>query len=382
MMKLKKFLKLTILIPFLLIQFSPVSAASINSNNSTNTLLTIDQPPAQTLNGEFYDDHLADELLPSGSLGELVFGKVPNGTTWKINPETFNEIFSMSNGYKLTGGRNGAGQELAAQWLKKLKEVVKPDSVFALPYGNPSGYWVNRLLTHDSNFVLNAGSQTLSKFFGFPVLPANSFSSKNYFPLNKRGLTTFTYFNQTIKNFALYLTNDQLTGLELYSNTLLRNDLTQLQITNISADISNYADQLQNEIYLSPAKFTVTSSNQKLPITLVNTFQRNAKVKLFLIPVNRKISTPSLLEVNIAARSKIQTLIPVHSLTSGISGIQISAIGNNGQFLSRPVAYPVNVKILNPIVTWITTLAAITLFVAVLIRNLRKFLNRKQKING
>lgn len=145
------------LISFLFILEIPASAASAGNGNyvlpSNQNVVIIDQTDNETANKTFLDDHLADDLLPSGALGSLVFTNHPLGTIWEINPETIDEIRDMASGYKFGSGVVGAGAQLASAWLTQLKIATSNGIIKALPYSNPSGYWVNRLLPHDSQFL-------------------------------------------------------------------------------------------------------------------------------------------------------------------------------------------------------------------------------------
>ena len=147
-------------------------------------------------------------------------------------------------------------------------------SIQALPYGNPSGYWINRLLPHDANYLLTAGAKVLDDFYGYPVERSTNYNSTTYFSINKVVLRSFRNFNQTLHSFALYLNDNELMNLELANISILRSDLNNVQEGQLSQDQNEYATKLLDSVSLAPAKFIVTSIHQNLPITLVNNFPR------------------------------------------------------------------------------------------------------------
>jgi hypothetical protein len=347
-------------------------------NASASQVVKIDEVVNQSLSGKFFDDHLADDLLPSGKLGALLFSSGSTDNYFEINPETFNEIEQMAGGYKLVNNQSGAGQELAKQWLIQFKAIAKFGHISALPYGNPSGYWVNRLSPHNANYSLTSNDESLNSFFGFKVNKITSYSDMSYYRINNNALSSYLALNETINKLALYLSDSQLEKLELSSNLILRPDLTDAQILNISLDQNTYALSLINQVHLSKGKFTITSAKEKIPVTVVNEFTRPVPVKLYLYPTNNKIRVPATISLTLPANSKTAVYIPVHAFSSGSSGFQISISDNRNNDLGTPVDYQLNAEVISPIVTWITTLAAVTLFVAVIFRNIKKLFLKKK----
>jgi hypothetical protein len=82
-------------------------------------------------------------------------------------------------------------------------------------------------------------------------------------------------------------------------------------------------------------------------------------------------------QIRLEAKSKQQVLLPIEVLASGESSLlaQLTNLEN------KPVGYPVNINlklsVISPVATWITSGAAVLLFVAAIIQSIRRVRRRK-----
>ena len=82
-------------------------------------------------------------------------------------------------------------------------------------------------------------------------------------------------------------------------------------------------------------------------------------------------------QIKLEAKSKQQVLLPIEVLASGESSLlaQLTNLEN------KPVGYPVNINlklsVISPVATWITSGAAVLLFVAAIIQSVRRVRRRK-----
>ncbi|TSA47627.1 MAG: hypothetical protein D4R50_02685, partial [Actinomycetales bacterium] len=76
----------------------------------------------QNFTGEFRNDDLAQELTPSGRLGQLVFTPLSTSKIWVIDPALIDEVVTMTGTYKLATEATPAGKEIATAWLAQLKK--------------------------------------------------------------------------------------------------------------------------------------------------------------------------------------------------------------------------------------------------------------------
>ena len=108
---------------FLFAPLSPVQADS--------TIVRIVSPAHQTFTGEFRNDDLAQELTPSGRLGQLVYVPVSRSKIWIIDPALIDEVVAMTGEYKLATDAEPLGSKIASDWLTQLQKVTRANEVIA-----------------------------------------------------------------------------------------------------------------------------------------------------------------------------------------------------------------------------------------------------------
>jgi len=67
--------------------FAPISPVQADA-----TIIRVVSAAHQTFTGEFRNDDLAQELTPSGKLGQLVFVPVSRSKVWVIDPALIDEV--------------------------------------------------------------------------------------------------------------------------------------------------------------------------------------------------------------------------------------------------------------------------------------------------
>ena len=70
---------------------------------------------------------------------------------------------------------------------------------------------------------------------------------------------------------------------------------------------------VRNKLRVSKTKFTVTSTKQELPITVINDFNSDVKLKLTTRAINSKVIVRPTEAIEIPAKSKVQVLLPIIS---------------------------------------------------------------------
>ena len=358
----------------------PQSNAGQTFSRSTKlgSVITIWDPPHQQLDGRFFDDDLASLLTPDGRLGKLVFTPSPGAHVWAIDASLIEEVQAMAAGYSLNTNAQPIGQEIATRWLAQLNLVTAFDSIEALPYGNPSGYWIHRLSPHDQNYFLVAGQIRLQSILNRPVAAMTSYPNRKYFPLENSVLEEYLSAGKNLQLRATMLRSSDFDNYRLRSASLLITNLDTNRREFLARDLTSQMYALTHYIRLVPGKFTVTSSKQNLPITIVNDFPTTAKVQLNISALNGKVKIHHLSPIQLSANSKTQVLIPIEVLTSGTSALAIDVLTNKGELLGDTVLYPLNLTVISPVATWITTGAGILLFVAAVIQSIRRIRRRKR----
>jgi hypothetical protein len=361
---------LTLLISFVLISFSVPPMANSAS------VVVITEPTHRLSDGVFFDDQLSFELSPTGRLGQLVYLPSPGVRSWQVDPATISEIVSMSTGYGVVDGGVASGQIIAQQWLAQFIKVSKPEKVSYITYGNPSAYWANEVSKNQLTYI-NALSQiNLEVFLGKPVVgsaPINGVQRS----LSKPTVGVFKYAQRQINLLTTVVGQKELDPDQLRLMQLLNPNLDEENLNMLIKDFDQSITKMRSKLTINNTKFTVTSENEELPITIVNDFDSAVKLKLSTRALNSKVEVAPVEEITVAAKSKQQLLLPLKVLAPGDSRLltQLTNLEN------KPVGYPVyiNLKlaVISPVATWITSGAAILLFIGALIQSVRRVRRRQ-----
>jgi hypothetical protein len=343
---------------------------------STTILLT--EPTHRQMNGQFVDDELATSLGVAGRLGALIFNPPSGMQKWIIDPALIEEVTAMSNGYTLTSGAPGSGQLFAKSWLTQLQMVTKFQRVVATAYGNPNLTWLKRLSPHEVNYLLSISDKRLTALLGEPVEPATAYPSTKWFGLSSSEVTVIEHDAQNFSQTASYIDPATIDDSRLALVKILNPDLTPARREFLIRDFTAAAFAQMHLVHLSPGKFTVTSTHQKLPITISNGFPNQIKVNLSVIPTNLKVVVDDIPVITLPGKSKVQIMVPITVLTSGTSGLNIEITSNHGDLLGDPIIYPLNLSVISPVATWLTTGAAILLFAAATVQSIRRIRRRRR----
>jgi hypothetical protein len=342
----------------------------------TTVLLT--EPTHRQINGQFVDDNLAAQLGVNGRLGQILFSP-PNGNLlWLIDPALVDEVTDMSNGYKLTNNQPGVGQLFAQAWLEQLKRDVGYGPVTALVYGNPSAYWVRQLSSHNESYLLTISQTKLQSLLERPVNPPTGFDSASTFPLQKSDIASIKADAVAFDETAAYIDAEKIDTYRLALIKTLNPLLSKSRRDYLLRDLTANAYALTHLVRLTPGKFTITSEHQKLPITLVNDFPQAITVNMKVSPRNARIIVHADQVVSLRPKSKTQVFVSVEVLTSGRSGLTVALTTKSGTGLGDVGVYPLNIRVISPIATWLTTGAAILLFLAASVQSIRRIRKRNK----
>jgi len=368
---MRRFLTL-FLILFMSTLVLPVEAHAVSSPRT----ITVFEPTHRQLDGKFIDDDLTSLLSPTGNLGVLVFAPPRGDRQWNIDAALVEEVVAMSHGYELVNGKPGVGAKIAQDFLSQLLRATAADPVYSLPYGNPSGYWIHRLSPHDENYFLTAGQLRLQNLLGRQVLTLKKYPSYKYFKLSTDLISTYQDALDSLQIVARYLTSSELDNLRLHSAALLTPQIENSRRDYLEINLKAQSFALMHSVSVVPGRFTITASKQKLPVTVINNFNSPAQIHLRISSLNSKVLIGKLPLITLAAKSKTQILVPVEVLTSGSSALAIDALTPGGTVLGESVLFPLNLSVISPIATWITTTAALILFGAAIIQSIRRFRRR------
>jgi len=354
----------SLLVLLLLSIFNPNQAVAA-------TVVKITDVTHRLSDGVFINDDLVAKLKPSGELGSLVYMPSNAVRVWQVDPATISEIIAMSNGYGIADVRAPTGQEVAKAWLAQFKKVTRFEKVAAITYGSPSLTWINKLSPNQLPYLNAVGKLELESVLGRVSEPVVSPIDGN----QKIGTSELNIIKYAQKQLNLLATVVELKELEPYQlrlAQLLNPGLNDKELKRLVNDFDKSITKLRSKLKITGGKFTVTAAQQELPITVVNNFDLPVKLKLSIRPINNKVVASPLKPIEMAAKSKLQVMLPIEVFASGDSQLlaQLTNLEN------KPVGYPLNIKlklsVISPITTWITSGAAILLFIAVLLQSLRR----------
>lgn len=376
---MKRFFALLIGALFLIGGVQPAHASST---------IALTEPTHRLMDGSFIDDELATALSPSGRLGKLIYP--PNysylrSRDWYIDPALIADVQAMTAPYKLVDGSTGSGRDVALAWLSRLHAVVASGAIYPIAEGNPSEYWVKRLTPHDRNFLLRSAQLSLSTSLGGAganqnVMESKSYFSTRYFSLTNGELRAIADTNSAIQKYATLMSAEELQLFRGAVQKVLNPDLSVERRALLFGDLATHVETLNNTIHLVPGKFTMTSSKQNLPVTVVNGFEKPVRVNLLIDSTNQRILVTDQKNILVGARAKVQVMVPVRVVASGSTGLDVQLTSERGVRLAPEVIYPVSVTVISPIATWITTGAALVLFFAALVRSIRRL--RRKNFRG
>ena len=359
---------------FLLALFFAIPIQSANAAE----VVSITEPTHRLIDGKFFDDVLATKLLPSGELGDLVFTTSRSNRSWLIDPATISEITAMSNGYGVIDGSTPTGQQIAKDWLTQFYRITKYEKVSAITYGNPAKSWVSKLMPADVEYLNAISKIKLEEYLG-KASPGTVTTSTEKQKLSNSIQNTFIFADKQFKLMSTLVDPKEFDLLKLRMAQLLNPQISAGELTPLYADFQSEFNKVRNQLRVSKSKFTVTSSKQKLPITVVNDFNSPVEIKLTTRAINSKVVVRPTEAIEIPAKSKLQVLLPIEVLASGNSSLLTQLTNLDNKPIGFPVYISLKLSVISPVATWITSGAAVVLLIAAIIQSVRRFRRGKHE---
>ena len=354
-----------------------ITVMSAPTAGAVDAPIYITEPTHRQLDGVFIDDGLIPLLAYDGRLGQLVFNPARGNRSWFIDPQLIEEVTAMTSDYTVVGGQKGVGGVVAKNWLNQLTAITRGDRINAMPYGNPSGYWISKLAPAAKSFYLQYGAKRLTALLNRQVSQLEEYPDNRSFKLDYLTIRTFRESQSALKLNSMYMSVEEIEKFQGQSGSVLHSDLKVGQRTMLTLNLRSSTQKLTERIRLAPGRFTVTSKKQNLPITLINDFPNPVKASIKIEALNGKVLVGSVPKLAVNGNSKIQIMIPVEVVTSGASELSVSIYSEQNKLLGEEVIYPVTLKVISPIATWITTGGAIILFVSALIQSFRRIRRKR-----
>ena len=197
--------------------------------------------------------------------------------------------------------------------------------------------------------------------------------------LPKEAITSFTTADTQLKLLSTIVDPKELSIPRLRLAQLLNADIEPRNISMFYADFNKSMSETRKKLRITTTKFTVTNESQKLPITLVNEFASNLKIKMLVKPTNLKVGVRSIDDIEVEANSKKQILLPIDVFASGSSALQVQLTDLQGNPLGFPAYVSLNLSVISSATAWLTSIAALLLLIGVIAQSVRRFKSNKQE---
>jgi hypothetical protein len=365
---MKKLIALLVML-LVLLPLSPAKAAG--------SIVRITSMAHQTFSGEFRNDDLAQELTPSGALGQLVYTPRSNNKTWVIDAALIDEVIAMTGDYTLATDATPAGKDIAVAWLKQLRQITYGQQVVALAYGNPDVSLARRLAPSELKNYYAFGKSQLELALGRTVRsePDGGWSTGKSglsFPLRKAygdNRKALTKLSRVVNDAELIILRAQLSKL------------LSPKLDKDSRDFYSYSartavDAMVRKLRINSGKYQITTSNVKLPVTVINEFDADVTINISLLPINSRVVVDSFEAVTIPAQSKRQLEMVVDVIAPGQTTVTAQIIDDEGNEIVPEATLTLNSTVIDSRVTWFTTGAAILLLLAGVAQSVRRVRRR------
>ena len=365
---MKRLIALLVML-LVLLPLSPAKAAG--------SIVRITSMAHQTFTGEFRNDDLAQELTPSGALGQLVYTPRSNNKTWVIDAALIDEVIAMTGDYTLATDATPAGKDIAAAWLKQLRQITYGQQVVALAYGNPDVSLARRLAPSELKNYYAFGKSQLELALGRTVRsePDGGWSTGKSglsFPLRKAygdNRKALTKLSRVVNDAELIILRAQLSKL------------LSPKLDKDSRDFYSYSartavEAMVRKLRINSGKYQITTSNVKLPVTVINEFDADVTINISLLPINSRVIVDSFEAVTIPAQSKRQLEMVVDVIAPGQTTVTAQIIDDEGNEIVPEATLTLNSTVIDSRVTWFTTGAAILLLLAGVAQSVRRVRRR------
>ena len=355
----------------LLVAIFALSFCAIPAASAETPVIRIVDKPHKNFDGSFRNNELSVTLLPNGKLGKLVFGLTSTKRTFLIDASLIAEIEDMADGYSVAGKADPAGQQTARNWLFRLRNVVAYNDVVALPYGNPDEKLVKSLAPSELKFYSSYAQAKLETTLNRSVSAQNGWG-KGASHLSNEFIDRYSQNRRLLTGLSTITSSQEILDARARLAIVLNPLLSRDDRAHYSYDQKLAVKVLANRLRIIPGRYQLTSTNAKLPITLVNNFDTASVVNVSLIPLNSRVQVQNLNNIVVAAKSRQQILVPVNVVAPGSTLVLAQFMNSKGQLVGQVSHLNLNATIIDSRVAWFTTGAAVLLFIGAITQSVRR----------
>ena len=347
--------------------------------HAADRIVRITSAAHQTFSGEFRNDDLAQELTPSGRLGALVFTPRVANTTWVIDAALVDEVIAMTGEYSVVSEVPTIGKDIAAAWLKQLRQITYGQQVVALAYGNPDVSLAKRLAPSELKNYFAYGKSQLQLALGRSVRsePSGGWSTGKS-RLNNELRKGYSDNRKALTRLSKVVNDPGLSVVRAQLAKLLSPQLDKDSREYFSYSARAAVEALVHKLRINSGKYQITTSFVKLPVTVINEFDVPVTVDVAMLPINSRVIVESFQGVTIPARSKKQLEMPVDVIAPGQTTVSAIITDAKGNDVVPEATLTLNSTVIDSRVTWFTTGAAILLLLAAVAQSVRRVRKRSK----
>ena len=347
-----------------------------------STLITLSDLPNRDINGFFFDRSLEARLGETGSLGRLLneVERIPaSKRNFAVDPMLIEEVVDLADGFITVDGSEVSESPNAGRWLDRLKVLVAESEVKALNYGSPDVAWLSKSAPSELRVHHRLSAELLASLIPVTIsggLPESSFSATS---INPSITSRYTQMRRSIRSINQYAANPTTVEYRLKIGSILNPKLSKERSLELTRALQKKISSYQDSIRISKGRFTLTSSSERVPITLINDFENPLEIRLKIKSTNSKVIVTSTDPVTVDANSKISIEVPVTVLASGQSELLITMKTTSGIEVGDQVRLPLTLTVISPFTTWITTGSGLVLLIAAIIQSMRRVRRSRRK---
>jgi hypothetical protein len=333
----------------------------------------------QNFTGEFRNDDLAQELTPSGRLGQLVFTPLSTSKIWVIDPALIDEVIAMSGEYKLATDAAPAGKDIAIAWLAQLKKNTAANDVVALPYGNPDIAMAKRLAPGELKIYYSYGKMVLEIALGRVVRSeATGGWSKGSSKISPLLRKSFSEDRKNLTRLSKVVNVPDVVQLRMRLGRLLSPALDAESRAYFSFNAKTAVDAQLHRLRVNPGKYQLTTEKAALPVTVINEFPIDITVDIQMLAMNTRIVVDSFTGVKLTANSKRQLELNAFVIAPGQTIVFAQIADGQGTNVVPAASLALNATVIDPRLTWFTTGTAILLLLAAIVQSVRRVRKGRQ----
>ena len=352
----------------------PISSGTAAVNDS---LIIISGPTHREMSGKFLDDALINDLSFGGKLAVLLKPSIKS-RTWLIDPSLIEEIIDMSDGYTVLPKAKGAGEEIATKFLVDLKYAIGNDPVYALPYGSPKISTRKKFSDVEYSQLQSVSSVRLARALSKAVTAGAPPSwSESPQELNSMNIAEFRTLRKQLALISQVSNDLVISETAIRLNTLLNPRLDKKSSQYLAVSFTGAVNRIADKLRVLPGRYTLTSREEKLPVTIVNDFDAPAQVVLKLSAANSRILSIEDRALYLQPNSRTQVLVPVTAIASGKVELHAQLETLRGRKYQGISTLAVTIAVIGPIVGWVMAIAGLLLIGAAGTRIFRRLRNAR-----